>query len=72
MYMLVCIVSFHQIDGLVQERRNSIANALELRLSYTNPSKWAQRAIAGIPDFVIWTHRKVVPQKSSPKEKWQH
>ena len=26
------------IDGLVQERRNSIANALELRLSYTNPS----------------------------------
>ena len=29
-----------QIDGLVQERRNSIANALELRLSCTNPSKW--------------------------------
>ena len=28
-----------QIDGLVQERRNSIANALELRLSCTNPSK---------------------------------
>ena len=28
-----------QIDGLVQERRNSIANALELRLSYTNPSQ---------------------------------
>ena len=25
-------------DGLVQERRNSIANALELRLSRTNPS----------------------------------
>ena len=25
------------IGGLVQERRNSIANALELRLSYTNP-----------------------------------
>ena len=30
-------VIFH-IDGLVQERRNSIANALELRLSCTNPS----------------------------------
>ena len=29
-----------QIDGLVQERRNSIANALELRLSCTKPSKW--------------------------------
>ena len=28
----------HYIDGLVQERRNSIANALELRLSCTNPS----------------------------------
>ena len=26
------------IDGLVQDRRNSIANALELRLSCTNPS----------------------------------
>ena len=25
------------IDGLVQERRNSSANALELRLSCTNP-----------------------------------
>ena len=25
-------------DGLVHERRNSIANALELRLSCTNPS----------------------------------
>ena len=26
------------VDGLVQERRNSIAKALELRLSCTNPS----------------------------------
>ena len=31
----------HYIDGLVQERRNSIANALELRLSCTNPSIYA-------------------------------
>ena len=30
-------VSYH-FDGLVQERRNFIANALELRLSCTNPS----------------------------------
>ena len=29
----------HKIDGLVQERRNSIAIALELRLSCTKPSK---------------------------------
>ena len=28
------------IGGLVQERRNSIANALELRLSCTNQSIW--------------------------------
>ena len=28
----------YNIDGLVQERRNSIANALELHLSCTNPS----------------------------------
>ena len=28
------------IEGLVQERRNSIANALELRLSWTKPSIW--------------------------------
>ena len=28
------------IDGLIQERRNSIANTLELRLSCPNPSIW--------------------------------
>ena len=28
------------IDGLVQERHNAIANALELRLSCTNQSIW--------------------------------
>ena len=28
------------IDGLVQERRNSSALAMELRLSYTNPSMY--------------------------------
>ena len=32
--------SGHHIDGLVQERRNSSANTLELRLSCTNPSIW--------------------------------
>ena len=30
----------HRIDSLVQERRNSIANALELRLSCTDPLVW--------------------------------
>ena len=32
--------STSQVDGLVQERRNSIANTLELRLSCTNLLKW--------------------------------
>ena len=30
--------AIYHIDGLMQERRNSTANALELCLSYTNPS----------------------------------
>ena len=30
----------HNVDRLVQERRNSIANALELRFSCTKPSTW--------------------------------
>ena len=37
----VCMAMFahrKDIDGLVQERRNSIAKALELHLSCTNPS----------------------------------
>ena len=35
---VVTLGTVHHFDGLVQERRNSIANALELRLSCTNPS----------------------------------
>ena len=34
------VLWFYEVDGLVQERRNSISNALELGLSCTNPSKW--------------------------------
>ena len=33
------------IDGLLQERRNSIANALELSLSCINPSIWSIETI---------------------------
>ena len=33
------VIEWVHVDGLVQqERRNSIANALELRISCTNPS----------------------------------
>ena len=34
------IYSVHHFDGLVQERGNSSALAMELRLSFTNPSIW--------------------------------
>ena len=38
--MSACVIVMPnlQFDGLVQERGNPIANALELRLSVTNPS----------------------------------
>ena len=34
------VTTKNKIDGLVQERRNSISMALELRLSCTNQSQW--------------------------------
>ena len=36
-WLMVTLFTDAYIYGLVQERRNSIANALELRLSCTNP-----------------------------------
>ena len=36
-HTLNMLVSLHYVVGLVQGRRNSIANVLELRLSCTNP-----------------------------------
>ena len=56
---------FYEVDGLLQERRNSISNALELRLSCTNPSKWKHFLHA---DFLVslmvarttcWTNTRV-------------
>ena len=38
MYVYIYIYIYIYIDGLVQERRNSIVNALELRLSSIKPS----------------------------------
>ena len=35
--LLIVYINRDYIDGLVQERPNSIAKALELRLSCTNP-----------------------------------
>ena len=39
------ILQQEHVDGLVQERHNSIANALELCLSCTNPSIWHRSCI---------------------------
>ena len=39
-------------DGLMQERRNSIANALELGLSSTNPSTYWNRLYTHGPVFI--------------------
>ena len=45
----------YKIDGLVQERLNSIVNALELRLSCTNPSLQAgkQKIFGTRPNCVV-------------------
>ena len=37
---IIIPISNRHIDGLMQERRNSVTNALELRFSCTNPSIW--------------------------------
>ena len=41
------------IDGLVKERRNSITNALDLRLRCTNPSIW-RNDLAIVPTFSFY------------------
>ena len=56
---------FYEVDGLVQERRNSISNALELRLSCTNPSKWKNIMHADfyvsfmVARTTLWTNTRV-------------
>ena len=39
---------YYEINGLVQERGKSIANALELRISCTNSSKCYQKVLVQI------------------------
>ena len=38
--LLLALTQCHKINGLVQERHNSSASAMELCLSCTKPSKW--------------------------------
>ena len=50
------INSFHNINGLVQERRNSSALAMELHLFCTNPSIWNHKR----SDFTDFTKTIVI------------
>ena len=52
-----CITIYRlcHLDGLVQERCNSIANALELRLSCTNPLIWGKQPLS-----LASTHTKAI------------
>ena len=52
----VCLIVVwkHHIDALMQERLNSIANALELRLSYTNPLIWWHRSGSALALVMAW------------------
>ena len=56
-FSFTCWMFGEQIDGLVQERCNSIANALELHLSCTNPPKW--RGIYIWCCFLIWKYHRL-------------
>ena len=53
-------MGYYHINGLAQEKRNSIANALELRLSYTNPSilrpeQYGQYFADDVFKYILWT-----------------
>ena len=41
MFYRAIVLFQEQFDGLMYERHNSIANTLELRLSYSNPYSWS-------------------------------
>ena len=60
---------FYEVDGLVQERLNSISNALELRISCTNPSKWKHFLHADfhvslmVARTTCWTNTRVAGER---------
>ena len=71
---------WQHINGLMQERRNSIANALELRLSCTNPSiyspcnYWSIRALMSAWNILgnMVSHYRVIIDlsQSAPAMGW--
>ena len=60
------------INGLVQERCRSIANALELHLSCTNPSIWIWNILSDKSDFcqVPYTKCKHCKHLPQPSHSW--
>ena len=65
-----------QIDRLVHERRNSIANALELYLSFINPSKWPVESNAWFRTFALIVIMGIQPFPTTPSRGtrawWRH
>ena len=53
-FLFVLFIFDDYINGLVQERRNSSALAMELRLSYTDPSIWELEEHELIGFWEIW------------------
>ena len=55
-----------QINGLMQERYNSIANAVELCLSSINPSKWqcSLPSVERSQDSTTYFDRRIKTYKS--------
>ena len=51
-------------DGLVQERRNSTANALELRLSCTNPSICSLSVHTKLPTHGVCSLNDIIQMKN--------
>ena len=64
-----------KIDGLVQERCNSIANALELHISCTNSSRWScDRRMFNmgipVPEKTVFTLRRAPGHQQLHGELW--
>ena len=62
-----CLMRDKNIDELMQERRNSIANALELRLSCTNPLIWWKFSSYIAVLFAVlhynWSYHNILEEK---------
>ena len=56
-FAIFCCALFHHTDWFVQERRKSIADALGLNFSGTNPSKYDSSVLSFLTDRCdLFTH----------------